>query len=472
MRNQPDGLETKPLSAALLTALPTGPVMSSTDSESTLQQFTGYTLLLTLFLIASSPWTTLPLIWPALLLWLSFLVNWMTLPPGPRKQSLILLSVGLAGIGWGLYQLPQSQYHLIPWQQALTANTGLLGMLLAVSFLSLITTAPGKETEQLPTGKSALKRTLMGIHLFGSVINLSIVFIMGDRFAAAARHQNNNTNCLIQDAQMKVLSRGFCSAALWSPFFAAVAVALTYAPGASLLKVMQAGIPLALIALIITYIELRPEARHFTGYPMQARNLLLPGFLAIMVLSCHWYLPHYSVMQVISVLSPATAIIILMIRRTPDRPVLRQLSEHSQNRLARMGSEIALFLAAGTMAAGLSMLFYLYGHLLPIPDLTPIVVSLLLLVMLILSLIGVHPLISIATISGILVPTDPPMDLLAMIFLASWGIGTACSPLSGMNLSLRGRYLISANRVLIGNLCYGIMMWIAASLSLWIYNPL
>lgn len=290
---------------------------------------------------------------------------------------------------------------------------------------------------------------------------------MGDRFASQS--DSKNTGKLIQDAQMKVLSRGFCSAALWSPFFAAVAVALTYAPGASLLQLMQAGIPLALFALITTYIELRPHADQFTGYPMQLKNLALPGFLAAAVLGCHWYLPEYSVMQVISVLSPLTAIIVMLLKK---EAVHKKLMDHSHDRLARMGSEMALFLCAGTMAAGLSTLFHLYGDRLPIPELTPVVVSLLLLGMLVLSLVGVHPVISIATVSGILVPTNPPMDLLAMVFLASWAIGTTCSPLSGMNLSLRGRYLISSNHVLWGNLHYGVLMWIAASISLWIYNPI
>ncbi|MDX1397861.1 MAG: hypothetical protein R3204_04970, partial [Oceanospirillum sp.] len=90
----------------------------------------------------------------------------------------------------------------------------------------------------------------------------------------------------------------------------------------------------------------------------------------------------------------------------------------------------------------------------------------------VLSLLGVHPVISIATISGLMIPTNPPMDLLAMIFLASWAIGTACSPMSGMNLSLRGRYFISAKQALRNNLHYGVIMWLITSVSLWYYNPL
>ena len=419
----------------------------------------GRCMALALILTASAPFTGLSLIWPAVLLWSALALNWTQLAPATRQQSGILLSIGLVTMGWGALQ-----GAALPWQQALSSNGNLLAMLMAVSFLSLIAAKDGPEPTALPRGKSALQQTLAGTHLFGSVINMSIVFIMADRFAAASGDGKTLSN-----SQHQVLSRAFCAGAFWSPFFAAVAVALTYAPQAKLLNIMQAGIPLALAGLLLTYLELRRNADAFTGYPMQPASLALPAFLATAVIGAHYLLPDLSVLQIISILSPLTAIALLLLRRQPVRQILKQ---HNANRLARMGNELALFLAAGAMAAGLNTLFTLYADQLPIPQLTPVVTALLLLAMLVLSLLGVHPVISIATLSGLLLPTDPPQDLLAMLFLASWAIGTACSPLSGMNLSLRGRYFLTARQALKNNLHYGLLMWLLASASLWYYNPL
>lgn len=431
---------------------------------SVISQSIGPMMAAALLLAVLSPFIAIPLIWPALLLWLALLFSWNNLVKSTKKQAILLLSVGISGMSWGAIQGAE-----IPLIKALSSNTNILAMLMAVSFLSLIAPEDTEDSNaQPPRGRSALKQTLLGLHLFGAVINISIVFIMGDRFAAA----KGEPGCCkgeIAKGQLKVLSRGFCAAAFWSPFFAAVAVALTYAPGANLIHLMQAGIPMAILALVITYFELRPKADQFTGYPMRLKNLLLPAFLACAVISGRFLVPELSVLQLISLLAPLTTLVVLALQK---QPVHQRLYAHSQNRLARMGNELALFLSAGTMAAGLSTLFVLYGDQLPIPELTPIVCSLLLLAMLILSLVGVHPVISIATVSGILLPTDPPMDLLAMIFLASWAIGTACSPMSGMSLSLRGRYFISARQILRSNFIYGVIMWLAASLSLWFYNPL
>ena len=413
-----------------------------------------------LLLTASMPITGLPLIWPALLLWLALLMSWSQLPKATRQQAGVLMFVGVSGMGWGWYQ-----GAVLPWQNALSSNGNLLSMLMAVSFLSMVATKESGDTpEVLPKGRSALKQTLIGVHLFGAVINMSIVFIMADRFAAASSDGNT-----LKNTQHQVLSRAFCAGAFWSPFFAAVAVALTYAPGAKLLNIMQAGIPMAVIGILITYFELRPKAACFTGYPMRIGSLALPAFLALAVITAHHFFPALSVLQIISILSPLTAIGALYLKR---KPVIKTLRQHTHNRLAKMGNELALFLAAGTMAAGLNTLFTLYADQLPIPELTPLVTSLLLLVMLLLSLLGVHPVISIATVSGLLLPTQPPMDLLAMVFLACWGIGTACGPMSGMNLSLRGRYFITAKQTLKNNLHYGVIMWLISSLSLWYYNPL
>ena len=98
------------------------------------------------------------------------------------------------------------------------------------------------DDERDPRGPAALWRTLLGVHLFGSVINLSAVMILGDR---QSRRQP------LAPLQATVLSRGFSLAAHWSPFFAAMGVALSNSPGARLLMLSSVGLPVAALGLAL-----------------------------------------------------------------------------------------------------------------------------------------------------------------------------------------------------------------------------
>lgn len=77
----------------------------------------------------------------------------------------------------------------------------------------------------------------------GAVINLSVLFIIGDRL------ERNGT---LERRQVLVLSRIFCAAAFWSPFFVAMAVALTYAPGLQLSRILPFGVVATLLAMGLT----------------------------------------------------------------------------------------------------------------------------------------------------------------------------------------------------------------------------
>ncbi|MGD9356498.1 MAG: hypothetical protein PVH71_07380, partial [Chromatiales bacterium] len=70
--------------------------------------------------------------------------------------------------------------------------------------------------------------------------------------------------------------------------------------------------------------------------------------------------------------------------------------------------------------------------------------SLLLLGMVLLSLFGIHPVISVTTASGLILPASPDPDLLAMTFLMTWATGVCISPFSGLSLAIQGRYGINA----------------------------
>jgi hypothetical protein len=383
--------------------------------------------------------------------WGAGLLLWPDIPRQARRQVTILILIGIAGIGWGV-----TQDATPDWRMILAGNALLLAMLAAVSFLRLITRPDTDADESLPTGRRAVWSTLLGVHLFGAVINLSSVFIMGDRIGRKDR---------LSRAQTVILTRGFSAAAFWSPFFAAMAAAMTYAPGASLPQIWLMGIPLAVIALLITALE-RGKQSEFTGYPMHPSALALPGLLALAVLLLHQWHSDWHILGVICLLAPALSILTVTIRRQEP---FERLRHHIDSTLPGMQNELCLFLAAGLMAAGLNAVFAGFGDWLPFDHFGGVEASLLLIFMLATSILGVHPVINIAALGTLLAPIQPDATLLAMTFLSAWAIGVASSPFSGISLSMQGRYGQQSLDSLKWNGPYSLIMMLFSILALNLY---
>jgi hypothetical protein len=53
---------------------------------------------------------------------------------------------------------------------------------------------------------------------------------------------------------------------------------------------------------------------------------------------------------------------------------------------------------------------------------------------------------------------EPDPTLLSLVCLASWSLGSAAGPLSGMNLAMQGRYGIEAHRLMCWNMRYLLLM--------------
>jgi hypothetical protein len=389
-----------------------------------------------------------------LLTWTAGLLLWPEIPSRTRRQVVILACIGTAGIIWG-----GLKGHTPDWYMMLDGNALLLGMLAAVSFLRLIT-RPGTEVgEKLPSGRRAVWSTLLGVHLFGAVINLSSVFIMGDRISRANH---------LSRAQTIILTRGFTAAAFWSPFFAAMAAAMTYAPGASLPQIWLMGIPLAAVALLITALSCQHNGE-FTGYPMHPAALALPGLLALAVLILHEWNRNWHILGIICLLAPTLSVGVLFAR---DGAPMKRLQRHIASDLPGMRNELSLFLAAGVMAAGLNAVFAGFGDWLPFDHFGGFEASLLLAFMYVTSLLGVHPVINIAALGTLLTPLKPDATLLAMTFLSAWAIGVASSPYSGINLSMHGRYGQQTLDSLKWNGLYSLVMLLLSVVALNLYATL
>jgi len=411
---------------------------------------------LILFFIAQGLGLTMPIYTPALFAWLAAGLLFHKVTGQQRLQVIVITLLGGIGITWGIIQGEMTNLT-----KAIYTNQGLLAMLASVSFLRLITQTGVAGDEILPTGKRALKQTLLGSHLFSTVINMSTVVIVGDRLKQQAAG--------LSHTQSIMLSRGFSTAAFWSPFFAAMAITVAYT-GAELMTLVSLGLPLSIIALGMTLWDLHrhPEIDDFIGYPLHWEALAVPVMLATAVFSCHLLFPKLPILIIISLFALSLTILLSWIRLR--RHGLKKVQQHILTGLPTMAGELNLFLAAGILSTGIALIFQSSVHTLPSIEFGALQASLLILIMLGLSVLGVHPVASVATLGTVLTPVVENVNLLGMCFLIVWSLGICSSPLSALSVTFQSRYGARPTSFLTWNGGYMLKMWVIASLWLALYE--
>lgn len=410
-----------------------------------MQKYIGWIIVGTLVLYLISIPVPFILALSTLLAWLVPVLMWPTLGKGARSQALLLLITGGFLVVFAAFQ-----GVFLGWQKILAANLPLLAMFVAVSFLALTNT--DIEGQVLPQGKRAVAVTAFGTHLLGAVINLSVLFVFGDRL------RKNGT---LTKTQTIVLARSFCAAAWWSPFFVATGVAFTYAPGMSWRETLIPGAVMSLFAVGYSIVDVcffRKE--HFSGYPFKTETMIVPTFLAAVVIGVHYIKPDISILTIICLISPFGAVVFMKFR-----PRVAALRDLINTNLPSVSSQFALFLAAGVFSAGLKSMTRVYPALFSLKGsaLTPGLLSVILAVMIIIGIAGVHPVVSISIVSPLLLPLHPNPSQLGFLFLSCWAISTASSPLSGVGLALVSRYQVSPKLIIRSNWLYALVMWATAA---------
>lgn len=398
------------------------------------------------------------------LLWAAVALLWRDIPKRSRIQAGVLIVLGVL-----MLVVARVVYSAnVDWPAMLQGNVFVATMLVGVSFISLIGThgnkrPPGKRV----TGADGVLRTWLGVHFLGTILNLSTIFMVGDRLARRSP---------LTMPQLLALNRGLSSAALWSPFFASMAVVIALAPEVQYGQIALIGFPLAMLSGLLTTLELRRrfDLTEVDGFSLSPRSLLMPASMAALVMLFHfWLTPSLTIVSIITFLLPVVAVLSNL--REGTRFTLRRIRQHTTTRLPAMRGEISLFLAAGLLTLGLSTLvaaaagddwtlFATFGMWQAMVSFAAITLS---------ALAGLHPIIGVSVLASILNLASGEQTLFAFVALSAWAVGTSVGPLSGINLSLQGRYGISGYRMMKNNLLYAAMMSLLslgaiAGLSIWV----
>ncbi|MBM6550830.1 hypothetical protein [Marinomonas ostreistagni] len=438
-------------------------MQSSRESLSSLVQLalSGYGVALgcAVFLCALIPQLSFLTPVAAMIYWLVCLHAWPRVNRRNKRQIVFLLAVGLTALLVAL-----STSVAIPVWHLLEGNLAIVAMLSAVSFLGLLPDTV-KQSKAVLGGKGVVS-TWSSVQLLGAVINMSSVFVVGDKLQRLSKDMS--------PAQFSVLVRALTSAGWWSPFFASVAVALSIAPAAQFHQLALIGVPIAVIACLMTLWEFKRQQtmRDFVGFPLALSSLLFPVTLALMVLVFHYFiLPDVAILAIVTLLSPVSVIVLLLMRSGP-RNTKQRLQNHAQVRLANMANELSLFLAAGFLTTTVSLalkgvlgddwsLFAQFGFL---------QAYLCYLAICGIALLGLHPIVGISLMSSMVPAADVNNTLLAFVALCAWAVGTSVSPLSGINLSVSGKYDVDNFQLAKSNWWYGAVMsgWVA--IAMWVLS--
>ena len=395
------------------------------------------------------------LIYSGLLAWISLLLLFFSI----KNKKMIIILFSLSIVSFLISYLNGFEINIV---KVFTVNQYLLTLLIGVAFLRLIAIPKIDKEDKLPKGKLSFFKTYLGVHLFGSVINLSSLILVADKLYKKAPLTN---------AQIVLLTRAFASDAYWSPFFVAFAAAITYTPNLSTSIVLINGIFLSIITFLISYYEVLKnkefKIKEFSGYPLSFDNLYLPLCLAFLVLLTNHFYPDIKVIILVASFALLLTLIVLPIKKGFKNAVLK-LSNHISKELPNMKMEISLFLVAGMF--GMSVSAILIGLNLPLPFETFdwFIASILLGIFIILAFVGIHPIITIAIIGDFL--SNVNHTLLAVTFLMAWSTTVSTSPFSGLNLTIVARYNVRGSRIFKLNIFYALKMYFICVLFLFLLS--
>ena len=352
-----------------------------------------------------------------------------------------------------------------PWLTAVSQSLPLLTMIMSVGFLKRIALRAISTDSKFPTGFKAYRDTAFTLAVFGGFINISAVIIVADRLSQRTA---------LTEQSASLITRSFSTCVNWSPFFAGLAVVISYAPSFSVQTVILQGIPLTCVGLVLVLYmgwRQRSELNEFHGFPVQWSSLWVPTLLALVVLGIRYTFESVGLLPVIAISALSVVASYLLLTEGLSKAT-HQLHSHITDDLPLSFNELILLLAVGVMAAGLVSWVELNDVIWRPPPFNGASAMAVLAFMLVVALSGVHPVVSIALVTSFLTPVQPNPELLATTLLFGWSLGTLACPLSGLHLVVQGRYGIPSFRGATNQWLFVAVLFVLGSLWLQILAEL
>lgn len=340
-------------------------------------------------------------------------------------------------VGLALLTLVQQRTGSAAWLEAASQSLPLLTMILSVGFMKRIALRAFATQSSFPTGFKAFRDTVFTVATFGAFINISALIIVSDRLYSQAA---------LNKHQVAAVTRAFSTCVCWSPFFAGLAVVISFSPAFSITTVVLQGVPLALMGVGLTLAWAwfkRDELTHVAGFPAKWSSLWIPTVLGIVVMTFRYLFGSIPLLPLIALAAFVVVIAVLLITDGFSGTV-KTFHAHISEDLPRSANELTLLLGVGVLAVGMVSWVNLGDLNWRPPPFTGFTAAALLASMIVIAMLGIHPVVTIALASALLLPVNPNPELLATTMLLGWSLGTLACPLSGTHLTMQGRYALSA----------------------------
>lgn len=308
-------------------------------------------------------------------------------------------------------------------------------------------------------------------------------------FAIATKKYHSNGNLSINRSTFGAIARGFSAATFWSPMFGNMSIMLALYPALSWSEVFPLGFMLAQITLLIGVLLYRftreesDETGRLSSESIRIKPQVLCRLVIVLIayISCLMLISvgfQASITTAIVFTAPITALLINTFGVSSPNKIKTgiQLTFDDINHLSRLTPEILIFLTAGIVGIVLAQSIpepwiqdvstVLYGH---------VWFSLigLMMAIVILSLIGLHPILSAVMLATSLTPTALGVSDISHFgaILMGWGIAASLTPFSVLNLTgshLSGIPLVSIS--IKENWCFSLISLVIVSSVLTIVN--
>lgn len=373
-----------------------------------------------------------------------FVILQFTAVPRPQQiAAVVLIGIGLAGAAVSG-----------EWQTVLTDGIArsrvFLLLFFAVSWLQI----PVGESPSLRATRATIvnqppgRRFLVsafGVHFLGAVLNLA-------GLALLTTMVERQSDPLLRRRLCLTLMHGFTSASCWSPFYIGMIVVLVALPSLRWAELAPTGMLMAVVIILVgwaydrlAYARSGTHGRVESADPLSAGNFfrtvgILAALIGVAMLAVE--ITGTSIPIALGIIGPPVALIwfgtmgggLVSLRSSSS-----DLANRAISRLPSLRNESLVFVAANILGVGIASaiptedLGEVVRSALPWADLRIVV---LIFLFFICSMIGLHPVIVVISISALLPPEAMGLSdwIVGIIFIGVWGICTMVSPFSGTTL--------------------------------------